>query len=40
MVYVDLGSFLHKDETGAVEKSKKVVEVLHKILRPFLLRGL
>jgi SWI/SNF-related matrix-associated actin-dependent regulator of chromatin subfamily A member 5 len=32
---------LHKDETGSEEeeeKSKKVVEALHKILRPFLLR--
>jgi SWI/SNF-related matrix-associated actin-dependent regulator of chromatin subfamily A member 5 len=39
--YADLDSFLHKDETGAEEeeeKSKKVVEALHKILRPFLLR--
>ena len=39
--YVDLDSFLHKDETGVEEeeeKSKKVVEALHKILRPFLLR--
>ena len=39
--YADLESFLHKDE-GDVEsddeKSKKVVEALHKILRPFLLR--
>ena len=39
--YADLDSFLHKDETGVEEeeeKSKKVVEALHKILRPFLLR--
>lgn len=39
--YADLDSFLHKDESGADEedeKSKKVVEALHKILRPFLLR--
>ena len=39
--YADLDSFLHKDETGAEEeeeKSKKVVEALDKILRPFLLR--
>ena len=39
--YADLDSFLHKDEAeGDVddEKSKKVVEALHKILRPFLLR--
>lgn len=42
--YADLDSFLHKDineEEGAQaedEKSKKVVEALHKILRPFLLR--
>jgi len=39
--YADLDSFLHKDETGSEEeeeKSKKVVETLHKILRPFLLR--
>ncbi|VDB85302.1 unnamed protein product [Peniophora sp. CBMAI 1063] len=39
--YADLEAFLHKDE-GAEdaddEKSKKVVEALHKILRPFLLR--
>src|SRR5882762_1105206 len=36
-----IDSFLHKDETGVEEeeeKSKKVVEALHKILRPFLLR--
>ncbi|KAH9926444.1 SNF2 family DNA-dependent ATPase [Fomitopsis serialis] len=39
--YADLESFLHKDDTEADEddaKSKKVVEALHKILRPFLLR--
>lgn len=39
--YADLDSFLHKDEADAEgddEKSKKVVEALHKILRPFLLR--
>lgn len=39
--YADLESFLHKDEAeaeGDEEKSKKVVEALHKILRPFLLR--
>lgn len=39
--YADLDSFLHKDEEGADgedEKSKRVVEALHKILRPFLLR--
>ncbi|KAJ6518654.1 SNF2 family N-terminal domain-containing protein [Mycena sanguinolenta] len=39
--YADLDSFLHKDEDGddeEEEKSKKVVEALHKILRPFLLR--
>ncbi|KAK7030739.1 SNF2 family N-terminal domain-containing protein [Favolaschia claudopus] len=39
--YADLDSFLHKDEAGTdeeEEKSKKVVEALHKILRPFLLR--
>ncbi|KAF9479657.1 SNF2 family DNA-dependent ATPase [Pholiota conissans] len=38
--YKDLDSFLHKDATGEdeEEKSKKVVEALHKILRPFLLR--
>lgn len=40
--YEDLDLFLHKD-TGAggeteEDKSKKVVEALHKILRPFLLR--
>ncbi|KAF8328287.1 P-loop containing nucleoside triphosphate hydrolase protein [Amanita rubescens] len=32
--YEDLDSFSHKEE----EKSKKVVEALHRILRPFLLR--
>lgn len=39
--YSDLESFLHKDDGGAgseEEVSKKVVEALHKILRPFLLR--
>jgi SWI/SNF-related matrix-associated actin-dependent regulator of chromatin subfamily A member 5 len=42
--YADLESFLHKDDAnadgagGADEGSKKVVEALHKILRPFLLR--
>ncbi|KZV70252.1 hypothetical protein PENSPDRAFT_743561 [Peniophora sp. CONT] len=39
--YSDLEAFLHKDEgegDGDDEKSKKVVEALHKILRPFLLR--
>jgi SWI/SNF-related matrix-associated actin-dependent regulator of chromatin subfamily A member 5 len=39
--YADLESFLHKDEEGGdgdEAKSKKVVEALHKILRPFLLR--
>ncbi|SJL09809.1 related to ISW2-ATPase component of a two subunit chromatin remodeling complex [Armillaria ostoyae] len=39
--YADLDSFLHKDAIGTEEeseKSKKVVEALHKILRPFLLR--
>ncbi|KAL1950912.1 hypothetical protein VTO73DRAFT_61 [Trametes versicolor] len=39
--YEDLESFLHKDDAqgdGDDEKSKKVVEALHKILRPFLLR--
>ena len=39
--YKDLDSFLHKDSSnteGEDEKSKKVVEALHKILRPFLLR--
>ncbi|KAL1738468.1 SNF2 family N-terminal domain-containing protein [Schizophyllum fasciatum] len=37
----DLDSFLHKDTGDGVdeeEKSKRVVEALHKILRPFLLR--
>lgn len=39
--YKDLETFLHKDDTLTdvdEEKSKKVVEALHKILRPFLLR--
>jgi SWI/SNF-related matrix-associated actin-dependent regulator of chromatin subfamily A member 5 len=39
--YEDLDSFLHKDDNGIEveeEKSKKIVEALHKILRPFLLR--
>ncbi|KAF8523184.1 SNF2 family DNA-dependent ATPase [Hysterangium stoloniferum] len=38
--FIDLDSFLHKDdESGSGEDaSKKVVEALHKILRPFLLR--
>jgi SWI/SNF-related matrix-associated actin-dependent regulator of chromatin subfamily A member 5 len=39
--YADLEDFLHKDETlgdADDERSKKVVEALHKILRPFLLR--
>jgi SWI/SNF-related matrix-associated actin-dependent regulator of chromatin subfamily A member 5 len=40
--YEDLDAFLHKDakETQSTEEesSKKVVEALHKILRPFLLR--
>ena len=39
--YADLESFLPKDNTeakGDEEKSKKVVEALHKILRPFLLQ--
>ena len=38
--YADLDSFLHKDDDNVEEeeKSKKVVEALHKILRPFLLR--
>ncbi|OCH89738.1 SNF2 family DNA-dependent ATPase [Obba rivulosa] len=39
--YADLDSFLHKDEADGEDddaKSKKVVEALHKILRPFLLR--
>ncbi|KZP15407.1 hypothetical protein FIBSPDRAFT_1048196 [Athelia psychrophila] len=39
--YADLDSFLHKDDDEGEddeEKSRKVVEALHKILRPFLLR--
>ncbi|KAI0931115.1 hypothetical protein AcW1_001399 [Taiwanofungus camphoratus] len=39
--YADLDSFLHKDEAEVEsddQKSRKVVEALHKILRPFLLR--
>jgi len=39
--YEDLDAFLHKDATEKEEeeeRSKKVVEALHKILRPFLLR--
>ncbi|KAJ7050499.1 SNF2 family N-terminal domain-containing protein [Mycena amicta] len=37
--YADLDSFLHQDDSeDEEEKSKKVVEALHKILRPFLLR--
>ncbi|KAL0577835.1 chromatin remodeling complex Adenosinetriphosphatase [Marasmius crinis-equi] len=42
--YADLDSFLHKDSAEGdgkeqeEENSKKVVEALHKILRPFLLR--
>ncbi|TEB28250.1 transcription activator snf2l1 [Coprinellus micaceus] len=39
--YEDLDLFLHKDTGGGEteeDKSKKVVEALHKILRPFLLR--
>ena len=38
--YKDLESFLHKGdgEGDESEASKKVVEALHKILRPFLLR--
>ncbi|KAI0321200.1 P-loop containing nucleoside triphosphate hydrolase protein [Amylostereum chailletii] len=39
--YADLEVFIHKDESNSdadEEKSKKVVEALHKILRPFLLR--
>lgn len=39
--FADLDSFLHKDDTNAEndeQTSKKVVEALHKILRPFLLR--
>ncbi|KAF8522793.1 SNF2 family N-terminal domain-containing protein [Hysterangium stoloniferum] len=38
--FKDLDSFLHKDDKSGSEEdaSKKVVEALHKILRPFLLR--
>ncbi|KAI6031067.1 hypothetical protein PISMIDRAFT_671647 [Pisolithus microcarpus 441] len=39
--YADLDAFLHKDDSGTgneEERSKKIVEALHKILRPFLLR--
>lgn len=42
--FADLDSFLHKDDVNEGENadeedaSKKVVEALHKILRPFLLR--
>ncbi|KZS93481.1 hypothetical protein SISNIDRAFT_441332 [Sistotremastrum niveocremeum HHB9708] len=40
--YADLETFLHKDDSkgddGDEQNSKKVVEALHKILRPFLLR--
>lgn len=38
--YADLDTFLHKDagSSNEEESSKKVVEALHKILRPFLLR--
>lgn len=39
--YADLESFLQKDSAGDDDedsRSKKVVEALHKILRPFLLR--
>lgn len=39
--YADLDSFLHKHDNDGEddeEKSRKVVEALHKILRPFLLR--
>jgi SWI/SNF-related matrix-associated actin-dependent regulator of chromatin subfamily A member 5 len=39
--FKDLDGFLHKDDSqGSTEEdaSKKVVEALHKILRPFLLR--
>ncbi|TFK20464.1 transcription activator snf2l1 [Coprinopsis marcescibilis] len=39
--YADLDVFLHKDEADGEseeDKSRKVVEALHKILRPFLLR--
>lgn len=42
MDYADLDSFLHKGSGGEgmveEEKSKKVIEALHKIFRPFLLR--
>jgi len=42
MDYADLDSLLHKDSGGKgiveEEKSKKVIEALQKILRPFLLR--
>jgi SWI/SNF-related matrix-associated actin-dependent regulator of chromatin subfamily A member 5 len=40
-IFVGVTLFLYKNETGAEEEeemSKKVVEALHKILRPFLLR--
>jgi SWI/SNF-related matrix-associated actin-dependent regulator of chromatin subfamily A member 5 len=40
--YADLEAFLHKDavekDNLSDESSRKVVEALHKILRPFLLR--
>lgn len=38
--FKDLDGFLHKDDSQGSEEdmSKKVVEALHKILRPFLLR--
>lgn len=40
--FSDLDSFLHKDDSaeggGDEDTNKKVVEALHKILRPFLLR--
>ena len=39
--YANLDAFLHKDDAGVngrEEKSKRVVEALHKILWPFLLR--
>ncbi len=39
--FADLDSFLHKDDSasgGDEDANKKVVEALHKILRPFLLR--
>lgn len=38
--FKDLDGFLHKDDSDGSEEdtSKKVVEALHKILRPFLLR--